>query len=239
MRFVAIKTTEQQDILLLHKARQLIVKERTAQANQIRGLLAEYGIIIPKGISHIHRLLVILDDNEGKLSELGREIFQDLYEQFKAVDAKEKQYQEKIQQLSIQNPVCRTLMKINGIGTLTASAITAKIGNINVFKSGREFAAYIGLVPTQHSSGNNIRLGGISKRGDRYLRTLLIHGSRAVVNGCEGKTDKLSQWVADKKQRRGYNKAVIAVANKNVRMIWAILTTGEDYRYPEQLAEVA
>jgi transposase len=128
---------------------------------------------------------------------------------------------------------CKEIQKIKGIGPITASAMVASIGDASVFKNGREVSAWLGLVPKQHSSGNKIRLGGISKRGDRYLRTLLIHGGRTVVNGCDKKTDKLNQWVANKKDRCGKNKAAVAVANKNARVIWAILKTGEAYRHQD------
>ena len=230
MKFVPIKKIEQQDILLLHRARDLLIKQRTAQANQIRGLLAEYGIIIPKGITHIGKMLEILTDNKKKLTERSVEIFKDLYLQFKNYDLQIVKYDKQIDQAAKQNTMCQELMKIEGIGSITASAAVATIGDAKVFKRGREVSAWLGLVPKQHSSGNTIRLGGISKRGDRYLRTLLIHGARSVVNNCENKLDKKSIWIADKKQRCGHNKATVALANKNARIIWAIMATGECYR---------
>jgi transposase len=123
-------------------------------------------------------------------------------------------------------------MKIAGIGPVTASAIVATVGDANIFKNGRQMAAWLGLVPKQHSSGNTVRLSGISKRGDGYVRKLLVHGARSVVNNCEKKTDKKNKWVADKKNHIGYNKASVALANKNARVIWAIMATGESYRQP-------
>ena len=139
-----------------------------------------------------------------------------------------------IKQQAEQDVRCQEIQKINGIGPLTASAIVATIGDPSVFKNSREVSAWLGLVPKQHSSGNKIRLGGISKRGDRYIRTLLIHGARTAVNKCEKRTDRHSNWLATKKERCGYNKAAVALANKNVRVIWAMLSTGEAYRAPQE-----
>jgi transposase len=230
MRFVAIKKIEQQDILLMHRARELLIKQRTAQANQIRGLLAEYGIIIPKGISHIKKMLLILDESQDKITFKAKNIFIRLFEQFSTYDSQIKIYNTEIEDSANQDTMCKEIMKIEGIGPLTASAAVATIGDAKLFKNGREVSAWLGLVPKQHSSGNKIKLSGISKRGDRYVRTLLIHGARSIVKICEKKTDKRSTWIADKKRRIGYNVAAVALANKNARIIWAILATGECYR---------
>jgi transposase len=232
MKFVPIKKIEQQDILLSHRARELSVKNRTAQANQIRGLLAEFGIVIPKGISHIGYMMKILEDNQNKLTVRAYQIFVRLYEQFKIYSAQVEVYDKEIEKMAAQDVTCKEIMKIEGIGPLTASAVVATIGDAKIFKNGREVSAWLGLVPKQHSSGSTIRLSGISKRGDRYVRKLLINGGRTVVKNCENKTDNRSLWIADKKSRSGYNKAAVAVANKNARIIWAILATGECYRKP-------
>lgn len=230
MRFVSIKKIEQQDVLLLHRARELAIKQRTAQGNQIRGLLAEYGIVIAKGLSHLDKLPVILEQYANQLSMVSKEIFTQLHEQLKICGTQVKYYEKKINQHANTEPRCIAIQKIEGIGPITASAVVATVGDAKVFKNGREVSAWLGLVPKQHSSGNKTVLGGITKRGDRYVRTLLVHGARAVVNTCENKTDKRSKWVADKKYRCGYNKATVALANKNARIIWAILATGECYR---------
>lgn len=232
MKFVPIKIVEQQDILLLHRSRALVIKQRTAQANQIRGLLAEYGVIIPKGISSLEKLAVVLEENRDKLTIKAQTVFKRLNKQFKLYHAEIKYYDKEIEGQAKQDARCQEVLKIEGVGTLTASAMVASIADAKVFKNGRELSAWLGLVPKQHSSGNTVRLSGISKRGDRYLRTLLIHGARSVVNTCESKTDGKNRWVADKKQRRGYNKAAVALANKNARTIWALLATGECYRKP-------
>jgi transposase len=232
MKFVPIKKVEQQDMLLSHRARELALKQKTAQANQIRGLLAEYGVIVPKGISHLDKMMEILEDNKDKLTLKSNQIFKRLYEQFKLYSAQVALYDKEIEHLAKKEAKCRAIMKIEGVGPLTATAAVATIGDAKLFKNGREVAAWLGLVPKQHSSGNKIRLSGISKRGDCYVRKLLVNGGRTVVKNCENKTDRRSLWVADKKQRSGYNKAAVAVANKNARIIWAILATGECYRKP-------
>lgn len=229
MKFVPVKKIEQQDVLLSHRARELMIKQRTAQANQIRGLLAEYGIIIALGISHIREMAEILENNKLKLTVKSETIFKRLYEQFKAYDEQVTIYDKEIQQQADSDPMCLEVQKIEGVGPLTASAIVASIGDANVFKNGREVSAWLGLVPKQHSSGNKVRLGGISKRGDRYLRTLLIHGARSALTRCEGKEDKKNRWAANVRQRCGFNKAAVALANKNARTIWALMAHGGCY----------
>jgi len=230
MKFVAVKNIEQQDVLLLHRCRELAIKQRTALANQIRGLLAEYGVIIPKGIGELEKLPEILEINQSKLTFKTKQIFMRLHEQFKTYTKQVNDYYDEIEKQANADPRCKEVQAIEGIGPITASAIVATIGDPSVFKNGREVSAWLGLVPRQHSSGNKIRLGSISKRGDRYVRLLLIHGARSVVKVCENKTDKKNRWVAEKKQRLGYNKAAVALANKNARVIWALLATGECYR---------
>lgn len=230
MRFVPIKGIEQQDILLLHRVRELAMKQRTAHGNQIRGLLAEFGIVVAKGLSHLDKLPEILEQHQNKLSLVSTEAFLQLHEQLKIYSEQVEHYDKKIKKHAATDPRCIAVQEIEGVGPITASAIVATISDPNVFKNGREVSAWLGLVPKQHSSGNKIVLGGITKRGDRYVRKLLVHGARAVVKTCENKTDKRSEWIADKKQRCGYNKASVAVANKNARIIWAVLATGECYR---------
>lgn len=230
MKFVPVKTIEQQDVLLVHRARELAVKNRTAKVNQIRGLLAEYGVVISKGIKKLKGLEQVLTDNEDKLSAKALAVFKKLNEQLKAFESEVAEYDQQIKLAAEEDPRCQAILAIEGVGPITASAIVATIGDANFFKNGREVAAWLGLVPKQHSSGGKTRLSGISKRGDRYVRTLLIHGGRTVVKTCEQKKDKRSMWIAVKKQRCGYNKAAVAVANKNARIIWAILATGECYR---------
>lgn len=232
MRFVAVKTVEQQDILMLHRARELVIKQRTSQANQIRSFLNEYGVLIAKGISKLKGLMQILEENKEKLTAIAMELIKQLYEQFKVFDEQVTNYDKKLEKLANQDDLCQEIQKIQGVGSLIASAMVATIGDATLFKNGREVAAWLGLTPKQYSSGNKIVLGGISKRGDRYVRKLLIQGARSVVRVCENKKDKLNSWVASKKQRGGFNKSAVALANKNARMIWAIMATGECYRQP-------
>jgi transposase len=230
MRFVPIKGIEQQDILLLHRVRELAMKQRTAHGNQIRGLLAEYGIVIAKGITRLEKLPEILDANKDKLSNAAIEIFTQLHQQLKIYSNQVQHYDKKIRRHADTDARCIAIQDIEGVGPITASAIVATISDPSVFKNGREVSAWLGLVPKQHSSGNKIILGGITKRGDRYIRKLLVHGARSVVRTCDNKADKRNEWIADKKIRCGYNKASVAVANKNARIIWAVLATGECYR---------
>ena len=234
MKFVPIKTTEQQDILIIHRCRALLLKQKTALSNQIRGLLAEYGVVIPQGMCQIRALPEVLDRNENKLTARSRAAFLRLYKQFNAIEIDLKNYDKEIEAHAKEDVRCKEIQKMKGIGPITASAVVATIGDPSVFKNGREVSAWLGLVPKQHSSGNKLRLGGISKRGDSYVRTLLIHGARSFINVCENKTVRLSLWAADKKQRAGYNKAAVALANKNARAIWAMLATGEAYRIPQE-----
>ena len=232
MRFVAVKSQEQQDILMIHRARALSIKQRTSQANQIRGFLHEYGVVLEKGVNKINGVLRILEESADKLSVLGIELIKGLYEQYQQYDAQVKKYDKQIERSGKDHAMCQELQNIDGVGPLTASAMLATIGDAKAFKNGREVAAWIGLTPKQYSSGEKILLGGISKRGDRYMRTLLIQGARTVVKNCENRKDKLGQWIADKKRRGGFNKAAVALANKNARMMWAMMSTGECYREP-------
>lgn len=232
MRFVPVKTTDQQDILAIHKARELAIKGRTAQGNQIRGFLNEYGVTISQGVKKLKKLAEIIDDNKNQLTPLILNLLTDLHSLFKIYDAQVEKYNQQLEMLAKQNTVCQEVQKIAGVGPLIASAIVATVGDAKAFKNGREVSAWLGLVPKQHSSGEKVILGGISKRGDRYMRKLLIQGARTAVKVCDNKTDKLSCWVFKKKQRGGFNKAAVALANKNTRMIWAIMATGECYRQP-------
>ena len=230
MRFVPSKSIEQQDIQCVHRIRSLLVGRRTAQANQIRGLLMEYGIIIPQGINQLRKAIpCILEDGDNKLSAYFRELLRELYEEIVHFDKRIDAIELKLKRISDQNEDCKRLLTIPGVGLLTATALIAAIGDISVFKSGRELAAWLGLVPRQHSTGGKQNLLGISKRGDTYLRTLLIHGGRSVVRVAHKHQDKRNQWIGEIKQRRGENISNVAVANKNARIVWAPLTKKQDY----------
>lgn len=228
MRFVPIKTLEQQDMKLIHTLRSLAVKQRTEMVNEIRGILAEYGIILPEGINHVRRrLLEIIEDMN--LTVKAKIYFTELYEQFVHLDERVDNFDKEIKQMAKEDERCQRLMKIEGFGPVSATALVASVGDAKTFKNGRALSAWLGLVPKQHSSGGKTRLSGISKRGDVYLRTLLIHGARAVVKHCDNKLDDRNKWVASKKSVNK-NKAAVALANKNARIAWAILARNETYR---------
>jgi transposase len=231
MRFVPIKNAEQQAVLALHHARQGFVRARTAQANQIRGLLAEYGIVIPQGICHItKRLPGILEDGESDLPGMFRQLLQRLGEHLKELDRQVDELELQIQLWHREHDASRKLAQIPGIGPITASALVASIGDAKSFANGRQLAAWLGLVPRQHSSGGKSTLLGISKRGDTYLRMLLIHGARSVIRVAEGKVGYAQSWLARLIGRRHPNVAAVALANKNARIVWALLKHERDYQ---------
>jgi transposase len=231
MRFVPIKTVEQQDVQNFHRQRELIKKERNALVNQVRGLLAEYGIVINKGVAAVRiRLPEILEDAENDLTTLARELFAELLDELRDVDQRFAQCDQRIKSLNQKNEVCQRLDEILGVGPLTASATYAAAGDGQDFVNGRHFSAWLGLVPGQHSSGGKTVLLGISKRGNAYLRTLYIHGARAVLRHSANKSDRFSCWAQAVLARRGHNKACVAVANKMARMAWVVMAKGETYR---------
>jgi len=231
MRFVPLKTVESQDIQAIHRLRSRLIKERTALVNQIRGLLAERGIVIAQGIPRLRKQLpMILEDVEGALTPLSREVMRELYEELVALDERVIRADALVQRVFTQSAACQKLAKIEGIGPVIATALVAAVGKAQEFANGRHLAAWLGVVPRQYSTGGKERLLGISKRGDRYLRTLLIHGARATVHWARRKTDARSRWIMSLEQRRGKNIAAVAIANKNARIAWALLTTEAEYR---------
>lgn len=231
MRFVPIKSVEQQDLQAIHRLRSQAVAQRTAQVNQIRGLLAEYGVIIPQGRAHVGPCLAeILENAENGLSALFRASLQGLADERRHLDARVAAYDAQIAALARESEPAQRLMTIPGIGPLVATALIAAIGSDpRLFGNGRSLAAFLGLVPRQHSTGGHDRLLGISKRGDTYLRQLLIHGARAVMRWVERKADALSRWATALRARRHTNIAVVALANKLARIAYAVLTSGQPY----------
>jgi transposase len=230
MRFVPIKEIGQQDMQSIHRMRSLVVGRRTAQINQVRGLLLEYGIEIPTGRSKLlKRLPEILEDAENGLTDLFREELFGLYEELHHLDDRIAHYDEKIEQMVWTDERAHRLQTIPGIGPKIATALLAAIGDIHAFKNGRELAAWLGLVPRQHSTGGKPTLLGISKRGDVYLRQLLIHGARSILISVDRKTDRTSRWAKTLKERRHTNIATVAMANKMVRIAFALLKNGESY----------
>ena len=231
MRFVPIKDVEQQSVLALHTVRQGFVKARTAQANQIRGLLTEYGLIIPQGIQHIQtRVPDLIEDASNELPGSFRLLIQRLLDHFKELDTQVDELELQIVNWHRQSSASSKLAQIPGIGPITASALVASLGDAKNFDSGRQVSAWLGLVPRQHSSGGKQNLLGISKRGDTYLRTLLIHGARSVIYNGKDKTNTTCKWINGVVSRRNNNVAAVALANKNARIVWALLTHDREFR---------
>jgi transposase len=231
MRFVPVKTAEAQAVLGLHRARQGFVRARTAQANQIRGLLGEFGIVIPKGIGHVtKRMPEILEDAENGLPGMMRQLLERLVEQLKELDRQVEELERQIKLWHRENEQSRKLEEIAGIGPITASALVASVGDAKSFKNARQVPAWLGMVPRQDSTGGKATLGRISKRGDVYLRTLLIHGARAVISQFERKPDQPDGWLKKLLARRNKNIAAVALAAKNARIAWALLANDRTYQ---------
>jgi transposase len=229
MRFVPVKTEEQQSRLMVHRARQGYVAARTACINRIRGLLSEFGVVLPL------KAEVVRASAREHLEDLpgyANLVIGDLLSELSHLDERIKQYDKHIHTMAKDCTAAQQLMQLMGVGETTATAIVAMVGNAAEFDSGRQFAAWIGLVPGQYSSGGKSRLGRITKAGDAYLRSLLVLGARAVLNAAATKTDSLSRWAMALRQRRGYWKAVVAIAAKTARMAWAVLNKGEAFKLP-------
>lgn len=229
MRFVPIKSIEQQSQLFVHRARQGYVQQRTALINRIRGLLSELGIVLPLQAATIRRQAhQRLEDLPGWCNT----VIGDMLSELTHLDERIKQYDQYIEQAAKADTQTQQLMQLGGIGSITASAIVATVGKGHEFKCSRSFSAWLGLVPGQHSSGGKQRLGRITKAGDPYLRTLLVMGARAVLIAAKKRSDPISRWAVSLQERRGYWKAVVAIAAKNARMCWAILQRGQAFKLP-------
>jgi len=229
MRFVPIKSVDQQARLTLHRTRQGFVEQRTATMNRIRGLLSEFGVVLPLKAATVRR------EAAASLEALpgwARLAIGDLLDEVRRLDERVVEYDRHLARLAREDERARRLMRLSGVGETTATALLATIGNGHDFRCGRQFAAWLGLVPSQYSSGGKTRLGRITKTGDPYLRTLLILGARAVLALAKTKTDAISRWAAALEQRRGYWKAVVAIAAKNARLAWAVLSKGETFKMP-------
>lgn len=231
MRFVPPKSPEQLEIQAVHRIRQRVVASRTRLVNQVRGLLGEHGVVVARDITRIRRALgEIADSNESGFGDIFIDMLRDMRDELGELDIRLAGYNRRIKNLFRSNEMCQRIGRIEGVGPITATALVAAIGDKSCFKNGRQFAAWLGLVPKQHSSGGKARLFGISKRGDRYLRTLLIHGARAVLSRAAGKTDARSQWIGRMRERRHPNVVAVALANKNARIIWSLLSKDQEYR---------
>ena len=231
MRFVGVKPVASQHLQQLHRARQLAVKDRTAHGNQIHGFLLEYGVALPKGLSvMLKRLGEVLEDADNELPAEGRALISDLANELKRLDERVKAFDAKIQAISQQTPACKRLQQIPGVGPMTSTALVAAVGDASHFRNGRELSACLGLVPRQRTTGGKPVLLGISKRGDKYLRQLLIHGARSVLRSAGKHTDRRRKWAQEVERRRGRNVAGVALANKNARTAWAILARKTNFR---------
>jgi len=231
MRFVAIKTVEQQDIQAVHRVRSGLMDQRKGKSNQLRGLASEYELVAPKELLHLRSAIPRwLEDQENGLSERFPRLLRGLWRDLQTLDERIEELDREIEQIARQDPMAMRLQKVRGIGPLTATALLATVGDASQFSNGRDMAASFGLTPKQNSSGGKERLLGISKRGDAYLRSLLVHGARAVIRTAQPKTDRLSTWVMRIATTRHPNVAAVALANKTARIVWAMLTKGTDYR---------
>lgn len=230
MRFVAVKTVDQQDLQAQHRVRSLLVRQRTAKANEIRGLLGEYGIVVGQRIDRLRCALpVLLERTDRGLSDPLRLLLAGLQEDLIRLDERVTQLDRVIERAAKEDATARRLQQIPGIGPITATALVASVGDARQFRRARDMAAWLGLVPRQRSSGGKDVLLGISKRGDAYLRTLLIHGARAVTRVASRKSDPRSRWIDRLSKRRHANIAAVALANKNARIAWALMTRQTDY----------
>ena len=232
MRFVAVKSCESQAVLALHRTREGFIKGRTAQANQMRGLLAEFGLIVPQGLAKLLQVVKgMIADDSNELPALMRNVAQRLLSHLLELDRQVQEIDSQIRGLSRDSSQCQRLEQIPGIGPITATALVASLGEqIREFKNGRQLAAFLGLVPRQHSSGGKQRLQGISKRGDGYLRRLMVHGARAVLCHTVGKVERAGTWLAQLAGRRNPNVACVAQANKTARIVWALMFHEREFR---------
>ena len=230
MRFIPVKSIEQQSVLCVHRLREGIKEDRPACINRIRGLLAEFGLVFPQGSRELHAVLgEVLEDASNELGTLARLALQRAQSQWHELDAHLAWCDERIAAHGQQNEAVKAAASLLGVGPVTASAVVATVGDFKQFRCGAQFGAWIGLTPRQHSSGGKNNLGGITKRGDTYLRTLLIQGAKSAVMTAHRRTDKISQWAVALRERSGWQKAVVALANKNARILWAVMTKGEAF----------
>jgi transposase len=230
MRFVPIKTTEQQAIMSLHRIREGFKEERTACINRIRGVLTEYGLPLAKSPKMLRvKLADILEDAENELSIEARWVLQRAFEHWRELDEHMRWCDNQVGRHVRANPQARQAAKVTGIGEIGASAFVAGVGDFKQFSNGRQFGAWLGIVPSQNSSGGKISLGRITKRGDDYLRTLLIQGAKSAVMSAGKRDDPISRWLVQLTQRVGWQKACVAMANKNARILWAVMTREQGF----------
>lgn len=231
MRFVSVKTVDQQDVQAAHRIRSELMDQRKAKVNQIRGLTAEYGLVAPREILHLRRAVPLwLEDQENGLSPRFRRLLTGLWDDLRVLDGRLVELDQEITTIAASDPVAKRLPQLRGVGPLIATALVAAVGDASQFGNGRQMAASLGLTPKQNSSGGKERLLGISKRGDCYVRCVLIHGARSMLNSAKTKTDPLSLWVLRIAAARHPNVAAVALANKTARIAWAMIRHETDYR---------
>ena len=236
MRFVNIKNVEQQDIQATHRIRAELMDQRKAKSNQIRGLVSEYGLVAPKELSHLRAAIPAwLEEVDNGLSDRFRRLLHGVWHDLLILDQRIKVLDQEIEALAANDPVAKRLQQLRGVGPMVATALLATVGDASQFSNGRQMAASLGLTPKQMSSGGKSKLLGISKRGDSNVRCLLVHGARAMIQMAKHKEDRLSLWVMRIANNRHPNIAAVALANKTVRMAWAIIHKGVDYQ-PELAA---
>ncbi|OIQ67685.1 transposase IS116/IS110/IS902 family protein [mine drainage metagenome] len=235
MRFVSIKTVQQQDAQAVHRIRAGLMEQRTAKVNQIRGLVSEYGLVAPTKVSHLRAAIPEwLEDAENGLTGLFRQLLNGVWSDLLSLDQRLKELDQEITVLAA-DAVAQRLQQLRGVGPMIATALLATVGDASQFANGRQMAASLGLTPKQNSSGGKEKLLGISKRGDSYVRCLLVHGARSMIKVSKGKDDRLSQWVMRIATTRHPNVAAVAMANKTARIAWAMIRNGSDYQ-PELAA---
>jgi transposase len=231
LHFVPIKSVDQQALLCVHRVRQALVWDRTRVLNQLRGLLSEFGLVMAKGrYPAQHIIPALLEDADNGLPLIARRTIEQLWNRLQGINGDIAEYDRELVRQAKGDERAKRLMTIPGVGELTATGIIASVPDSGLFRDGRQFAAWLGLVPRQYTTGNKIRLGRITKKGDQYLRTCLVHGARAVVASLGNKQDQVSCWLRALIERRGYLRAVVALAARNARLIWILLHKGEDFR---------
>lgn len=229
MRFVGVKSKEQQDLQHLHRVRQRVIAQRTMVNNELHGILLEYGIALGRGKQGLAKLPELLVLHQKNLSAQAKQLISEMRSEIRSLDERIKAFDKQIERFAQHHPVTKRLMTIPGVGPISASAVIAAVGDPKQFKNGRQFAAFLGLVPRHVGTGGRTRILGISKRGDTYIRCQLVHGARSILYRSHLRKDRLGMWAENLKKQRGWNKAAVALANKNARIIWAILCYETDY----------
>jgi len=233
MRFVPVKTVEAQTILCWHRARQGWIEERSALITRLRGLLAEFGIVIARSADRLRKALPALTDDDTTLPPALRPLVLEAIEQLRALDARLERCDAEVAAHARSDPAAQRLRQVLGVGPLTSSAVVATVPNAQLFQNGRRFSAWLGITPRQHSSGGKTRLGRSTRRGDAYLRTLFVQGARSTLQSAlrtePAKASHLQRWIVALYQRKGYHKTLVAIANKHARIAWVLLARGENY----------